>query len=546
MIAEAGGERLVFPFDYQHGARPSSLRHRLGGKGANLAEMTTVLGLPVPHGFTITTDACRAFLSDGWPAQLDQQIDQAVKELEEAAGRRFGDLVDPLLVSVRSGASHSMPGMLDTVLNVGLNGQVRRALAATSDDEEFAWDCYRRFLLMYGRVVLQRDDQVPGLADAESSRGRDVCRALLSHGASAFPEEPREQLAAAVRSVFTSWSSPRACAYRQHAGLDDSEGTAVNVQAMVFGNRDERSGSGVAFTRDLTTGERTPRGEFLWRAQGEDVVAGTHAPLDLGALAESLPDAHRQLLATFDQLEEHFADACEVEFTVESSRLWLLQVRRARPSGLGAFRVAVGLAAQAGWSITREDAVIRVTAEDLVQAQRPMFEGGSGAIAFGIGASPGAAVGHAVFSTDQALEQSALGVPVILVRDETSPADVRGMQVAEGILTSRGGMVSHAAVVARGWGIPAVVGAPIDIEADTFRVGDIAVAAGDLLSIDGETGAITLGAHNLTAAEFDEDVSTILSWADQISGRASLDADAEERLRAAQQRLREREQNLSR
>ncbi len=543
MTAQPDGERFVFPFDYHHGAPPSSLRHRLGGKGANLAEMTTVLGLAVPQGFTITTDACRAFLSDGWPPQLDRQIDQAVEELEAATGRRLGDPVDPLLVSVRSGAGHSMPGMLDTVLNVGLNEQVRVALAAGVGGEDFAWDCYRRFLLMYGRVVLRREDRV---AEGNASTAREVCRALLGPGAPAFPDDPREQLAAAVRAVFTSWSSPRARAYRRHAGIDDNEGTAVNVQAMVFGNRDEHSGSGVAFTRDLSTGERTPRGEFLWRAQGEDVVAGTHDTLDLGALAGRLPDVHHQLVATFDQLEEHFADACEVEFTVESSRLWILQVRHARPSGLGAFRVAAGLAAQTGWSITREDAVARITIEDLVQAQRPTFEGGAHALAFGVGASPGAAVGHAVFSTDQALEQSALGVPVILVRDETSPADVRGMQVAQGVLTSRGGMVSHAAVVARGWGIPAVVGAPIEIGVDTFRVGDIAVAAGDLLSIDGATGAITLGAQHRAPAESDKDVRTILSWADLISGGGPVDASAEERLHAAHRRLGEREQNLSR
>ena len=318
MTARTDHTPLVFPFDHHHDAPPCSLRHQLGGKGANLAEMTTVLGLGVPPGFTITTDACRAFLSDGWPAHLDRQIDRAVEELEASTGRRLGDPVDPLLVSVRSGASDSMPGMLDTVLNVGLNEQVRRALAASSGREDFAWDCYRRFLLMYGRVVLQRGDQ---LADRDGANSREVCRSLLAHDAPAFPDDPREQLAAAIRAVFASWNAPRADAYRQHAGLDGDGGTAVNVQAMVFGNRDERSGSGVAFTRDLSTGERTPRGEFLWQAQGEDVVAGTHVTLDLGALAGRLPDVHQQLLATFDHLERHFADVCEVEFTVESSRL---------------------------------------------------------------------------------------------------------------------------------------------------------------------------------------------------------------------------------
>ena len=535
MIARRGRARLVFPFDHHHGASGVSLRHRLGGKGANLAEMTTVLGLAVPPGFTITTDACRAYLSGGWPAHLDRQIDEALEELEASAGRRLGDPVDPLLVSVRSGARHSMPGMLDTVLNVGLNDRVRHALVARSGNEDFAWDCYRRFLLMYGKVVLRRDEQVP---DGDRATSREACRALLAHDAQAYPDDPREQLVAAVHAVFASWNSPRALAFRQHAGLDDDEGTAVNVQAMVFGNLDERSGTGVAFTRDLSTGARVPCGEFLWQAQGEDVVAGTHAPLDLDVLAEQLPDVHHQLLAAFDHLEEHFADACEVEFTVESSRLWILQVRRAKPSGLGAIRVAVGLATQPGWSITREEAVARITIEDLVQAQRPAFEDDTRPLAFGVGASPGAAVGRAVFSTDQALEQSAPGVPVILVRDETSPADVRGMQVAEGVLTSRGGMVSHAAVVARSWGIPAVVGAPIEIEGDSFRVGGTTVAAGDLLSIDGSTGAISVGAHNMKPPALDGDTAAILSWSDLMSGKDPTTAGPEERLRAAHQRLR--------
>ncbi len=534
MIARPGGTRLVFPFAHHHGTDETTLRHRLGGKGASLAEMTTVLGLPVPPGFTITTEACRAYLSGGWPEDLDRQIDEALEELEATAGRRLGDGVDPLLVSVRSGAGHSMPGMLDTVLNVGLNDRVRHTLTVRSGNEDFAWDCYRRFLLMYGKVVLRRDEQVP---DGDRASSRQACRALLAHGAEAYPDDPREQVAAAVRAVFASWNSPRAVTFRQHAGLDHAEGTAVNVQAMAFGNLDERSGSGVAFTRDLSTGARVPRGEFLWQTQGEDVVSGTHATLDLGVLAERLPDVHHELLATFDHLEEHFADACEVEFTVESSRLWILQVRRARPSGLGAIRVAVGLTTQPGWSITREEAVARITIEDLVQAQRPAFEDDSHPLAFGVGASPGAAVGRAVFSADQALERSAPGVPVILVRDETSPADVRGMQVAEGVLTSRGGMVSHAAVVARSWGIPAVVGAPIEIEGDSFRVGGTTVAAGDLLSIDGATGAISAGAHHMKAPAPDEDVTTILSWCDHISGEDPTTAGPEERLRAAHQHL---------
>jgi phosphohistidine swiveling domain-containing protein len=537
VTAPLGGERLVFSFDHPHEVAPRARRDLLGAKGANLAEMTSVLGLPVPPGFTISTEAGRAYLSKGWPETLDEQVDQALTYLEGHVGRRLGDPDDPLLVSVRSGASDSMPGMLDTVLDVGINDDVRRALATRSDDEGFAWDCQRRFLTMYGRVVLGRD--LPELASgAELPAVRAYCRALLDAEAEhAFPREPRAQLMAAVRAVFTSWHSPRARAYRQREGIDDAGGTAVNVQAMVFGNRDARSGSGVAYTRDPSTGARRPRGDFLWHAQGEDVVAGTHHTENLDVMAQKLPDVHRQLRSTFDQLEEHFADACEVEFTIESARLWILQVRRARNSGLGAIRLAIGLANQSGWSITREEAVVRVTVEDLEQAQRPQFENGEGILATGLGASPGAAVGHAVFSAEQALDQTARGLPVILVRDETSPADVRGMQVAEGVLTSLGGMVSHAAVVARGWGIPAVVGAPIDIAGDQFFVGEIVVRAGDVLSIDGVTGAITRGARALTPAATDDDVLTILSWADAISGSGSPTAPPEERLRAARQRL---------
>ena len=536
MIARRGRARLVFPFDHHHGASGVSLRHRLGGKGANLAEMTTVLGLAVPPGFTITTDACRAYLSGGWPAHLDRQIDEALEELEASAGRRLGDPVDPLLVSVRSGARHSMPGMLDTVLNVGLNDRVRHALVARSGNEDFAWDCYRRFLLMYGKVVLRRDEQVPDGDRATSPRRHAAPFSHTMHrripmipGSSSWrlctPSSPRgtrrvpspsvstrdSMMMKAPRSTCKRWSSATSTSVRGPAWLSP----AISRRAHAC-----------------------PCGEFLWQAQGEDVVAGTHASLDLDVLAEQLPDVHHQLLAAFDHLEEHFADACEVEFTVESSRLWILQVRRAKPSGLGAIRVAVGLATQPGWSITREEAVARITIEDLVQAQRPAFEDDTRPLAFGVGASPGAAVGHAVFSTDQALEQSAPGVPVILVRDETSPADVRGMQVAEGVLTSRGGMVSHAAVVARSWGIPAVVGAPIEIEGDSFRVGGTTVAAGDLLSIDGSTGAISVGAHNMKPPALDGDTAAILSWSDLMSGKDPTTAGPEERLRAAHQRLR--------
>jgi pyruvate, orthophosphate dikinase len=546
----SGGGLLVFAFEHPHDVAPQTLRPLLGGKGANLAEMTSVLGLPVPPGFTITTEAGRRYLADGWPEELDEQIDRALAELESRVGRRLGDPTDPLLVSVRSGASRSMPGMLDTVLDVGVNEEVRVALAAATGDEAFAWDCYRRFLTMYSRVVLGRppaDLPEPPTPPALSNHAalpavQDYCRALLTlAGAAPIPSEPRAQIAATVRAVFASWHSPRARAFRQREGIDEAGSTAVNVQAMVFGNRDDRSGSGVAFTRDPATGERPARGDFLWRAQGEDVVAGTHQSQDLGALARELPEVHGQLVSIFAELEEHFADACEVEFTVESGRLWMLQVRRARAAGLGAIRLALGLANQPGWSITRQEAVARVSVEDLEQAQRPEFDDADPVLATGLGASPGAAIGHAVFSAEEALEQSARGVPIILVRDETSPADVRGMQVAEGVLTSRGGLVSHAAVVARGWGIPAVVGAPIDIAGDHFRVGDTVVRQGDLLSIDGGTGTVTRGERTLTPAHADDDLGTLLTWADEIAGTGGASGSAApsppERLAAAHQKM---------
>jgi pyruvate,orthophosphate dikinase len=536
------GTRLVFAFDHRHPVAATSLRHQLGGKGANLAEMTGPLGLPVPPGFTITTGACRSFLSDGWPAALDEQIDRALKDLEARTGRRLGDPIDPLLVSVRSGASVSMPGMLDTVLDLGMNAVVRQALSTRTGDDMFAWDCYRRFLTMYGQVVLGQD--LPGPPAVDGSALRQYCEALLAQGPAEgrdiYPDDARAQLGAAIRAVFASWDAPRARAYRQHEGMDDTGGTAVNVQAMVYGNRDDRSGSGVAFTRDPTTGRRVPRGDFLWRAQGEDIVAGTHRTGGLETLAARLPDVHNQLVSAFDRLEEHFADVCDVEFTVESGRLWLLQVRRARRSGLGAIRLAVGLASQSGWAISRDEAVARITLADLDQAQQPEFGDQEEVLVVGEGASPGAAIGHVVFSADQALEQTEQGVAVILVRDETSPADVRGMQVAEGILTSRGGQVSHAAVVARGWGIAAVVGASIEVDTDSFSVGGTVVRAGDVISIDGTTGSVTLGARSMHAVQPGADLETLLSWADAIVDSDTPPAGRPERLLAAHQRMAER------
>ncbi|HEV3212491.1 MAG TPA: pyruvate, phosphate dikinase [Acidimicrobiales bacterium] len=528
--------RYVYDFGHAHRRPPMELKDLLGGKGANLAEMTSVLKLPVPPGFTITTDACRAWLTGVMPEGLVDEIARARRRLERAMGKRLGDARDPLLVSVRSGAKFSMPGMMDTVLNLGLNDRSVEGLAEQTDDRRFALDSYRRFISMYGRIVLGIDgaafDEPFDKAKADVGASSDAAvpferlavlvdelqQVVADATGRPFPQDPAVQLLGAVEAVFASWGGDRAIAYREREGIPHDLGTAVNVQAMVFGNRDDRSGTGVGFTRDPATGKRGAYGDFLINAQGEDVVAGIRLTEPLSAVRRRFPKVHQELLAIFGRLERHYRDMCDTEFTIEQGRLWMLQTRVGKRTGHAALRMAVEMTRAGDLRISRRDAVARITEDHLDQVLHPQFAATRPpAIATGLGASPGAAVGRCYFSADDALEASVRGEAVLLVRPETSPDDVRGMLAATGILTSRGGLVSHAAVVARGWGKPAVVGAEAVVV--TGRHATIAgheVDEGDWLSIDGATGAIMLGAVPLAEATAPKELTTILSWADAI------------------------------
>jgi pyruvate,orthophosphate dikinase len=532
----------VFAFDHKHRRSPMHLKDLLGGKGANLAEMTSVLGLPVPPGFTISTDACRAYMHGGWPAGLDEEVERHLKRLEKRMGRTLGDPSDPLLVSVRSGAKFSMPGMMDTVLNLGLNDESVKGLAAATSDERFAYDSYRRFIAMYGRIVLgidgaRFDEELERAKERSGARSdaeipAPVLRDLVEtykeivrrETGRPFPQDPKEQLRGAIEAVFKSWNGPRAIAYRVRERISHELGTAVNVQAMVFGNRDDNSGTGVAFTRNPATGENKPYGDFLVNAQGEDVVAGIRNTLPLDALAERFPAIYRELLGIFGRLEAHYRDMCDVEFTIEQGKLWMLQTRVGKRTGVAALKMAVdmtkGTRGPDGkvWKITREEAVSRVTAEHLDQVLHPQFATSDYTVlARGLAASPGAAVGRVYFTADDAEAAARRGEKVILVRNETSPEDVHGMIVAEGILTARGGLVSHAAVVARGWGKPAVVGAEaIRIADGSFTVDGVTVREGEWISINGTTGEVVRGQVPLSSSAATEEFHTVLGWADRI------------------------------
>ncbi len=528
------------------------MKDLLGGKGANLAEMMSVLGLPVPHGFTITTDACRHYMHRGWPKPLDDEIARHVTSLEKKMGRKLGDARDPLLVSVRSGAKFSMPGMMDTVLNLGLNDKSVKGLAVSTSNERFAYDSYRRFISMYGRIVLGVDahvfevplehaKEVAGArSDAELSEAvlKELCEtykaAVARETGKPFPQDPGRQLRGAIEAVFRSWNGPRAVAYRVREKISHELGTAVNVQAMVFGNRDDNSGTGVGFTRNAATGEAVPYGDFLVNAQGEDVVAGIRNTEDLDALRTKFPEIHGELLRIFARLERHYRDMCDTEFTIEQGKLWMLQTRVGKRTGAAALRMAVEMTKPTGsgrsaWKISRQDAVMRVAAEHLDQVLHPQFAQKAPAIAKGLAASPGAAVGRVYFTADDAEAAARTGEDVVLVRNETSPEDVHGMMVARGVLTVRGGLVSHAAVVARGWGTPAVVGAEsIKIDDRSFVAGDVTVNEGDWISIDGTTGVVMLGKLELASSEPPAEFTTILKWADEIRrGKMSVRANAD-------------------
>ncbi|HEX2851383.1 MAG TPA: pyruvate, phosphate dikinase [Acidimicrobiales bacterium] len=538
----------VFAFDHKHRKPPMSMKDLLGGKGANLAEMTSVLGLPVPPGFTISTDACREYMYSGWPAGLDDEVAKHVAKLEKTMGKKLGDAADPLLVSVRSGAKFSMPGMMDTVLNLGLNDESVEGLAKQTSDERFAYDSYRRFISMYGRIVLDIEgehfdrllemgkewDGVEADADVSADTLRRLCqryKEIVERSTGLpFPQDPADQLRGAIEAVFRSWNGARAVAYRVRERISHDLGTAVNVQTMVFGNRDENSGTGVGFTRNPATGENKAYGDFLVNAQGEDVVAGIRNTEPLDVLSTRFPKISKELLSIFDRLEAHYRDMCDTEFTIEQGKLWMLQTRVGKRTGVAALRMAVEMTKGRKWKISKEEAILRVTADHLDQVLHPQFASKDiTVLTKGLGASPGAAVGKVYFTADDAADAADRGDKVILVRTETSPEDVHGMIVAEGILTARGGLVSHAAVVARGWGKPAVVGAEkIRISGKRFIAGDVAVHEGDVISIDGTTGEVVLGAVEVSSATPPAEFDVILGWADEIrKGKLGVRANAD-------------------
>jgi pyruvate,orthophosphate dikinase len=527
---------MKYVYAFEEGSKEQ--KYLLGGKGANLAEMTKI-GLPVPPGFTITTEACNAYMAGGdqLPEGLMDEVEKALVELEAKMSKRLGDPVDPLLVSVRSGAPFSMPGMMDTVLNLGLNDTSVGGIAKQTDNERFAYDSYRRFVQMFGKIVLDVDgdrfeevltelraargvDSDPELS-ADDLRGlAEAFKGIVQADAGVdFPQDPREQLRYAIEAVFRSWNGKRARDYRKMESIPDDLGTAVNVQAMVYGNKGDDSGTGVAFTRDPATGENRPYGDFLANAQGEDVVAGIRATLPLDAMGEYFPECHVQLLDVMQRLQNHYRDMCDIEFTIEQGRLFLLQTRVGKRTAAAALRMAVEMEGEG--LIDKRDAVRRIEPAQLDQLLHAQFDPTAKyeTLAKGLNASPGAAVGKVFFTADHAEAAHAAGERVILVRPETSPDDLHGMIAAEGILTSRGGLVSHAAVVARGMGTPAVCGASalhIDVEGKQFKANGTVVREGDVISINGTTGEVVVGPVAVITPEPTREFETILSWADEF------------------------------
>jgi pyruvate,orthophosphate dikinase len=542
----------------------ADMRDLLGGKGANLAEMSN-LGLPVPPGFTISTEVCAYFYTNGrrYPDGLEDEVSVALVGLAALTGKSFGDPENPLLVSVRSGARASMPGMMDTVLNLGLNDETVEALAAGAD-RRFAYDSYRRFIQMYSNVVLEIDHHLfeERLDEFKDERGYTLDTDLIANDWSElvrdykviverergapFPQDAREQLWGAIGAVFASWMNQRAITYRRLHDIPESWGTAVNVQSMVFGNMGETSATGVAFTRNPSTGEKVLYGEFLVNAQGEDVVAGIRTPQDLteaariaaGSDKPSLESAMPKAFASFqnicETLERHYRDMQDLEFTIENGKLWMLQTRAGKRTGKAALKIAVDLAGEG--LITREEAVLRVDPAALDQLLHPTIDPNveRDLIATGLPASPGAASGEIVFSSDEAESLKGQGKKVVLVRIETSPEDIHGMHAAEGILTTRGGMTSHAAVVARGMGKPCVSGAGgvrVDYRTETLSAGERVFKKGDVITIDGTTGQVLAGAAEMQQPELSGDFSSLMDWADaarrmRVRANAETSADA--------------------
>ncbi|WP_157015012.1 pyruvate, phosphate dikinase [Mesorhizobium xinjiangense] len=559
--------KWVFAFGGGSAEGGAGDRNLLGGKGANLAEMCS-LGLPVPPGFTITTELCTHYYANDrtYPEELEAEVDRALAKVGEVTGRRFGDPDNLLLVSVRSGARASMPGMMDTVLNLGLNDETVEALARDSGDRRFAYDSYRRFIQMYCDVVMGLDhenfeeileDGKAGLGyefdtdlSAEDwSRIVDLYKAkVLEELDTPFPQDPREQLWGAIGAVFSSWMNHRAITYRRLHNIPESWGTAVNVQAMVFGNMGDDSATGVAFTRNPSTGEKKLYGEFLVNAQGEDVVAGIRTPQSLTeearvaagsdkpSLQKVLPDAFADFVRIADTLEGHYRDMQDLEFTIERGKLWMLQTRAGKRTAKAALKIAVEMAEEG--LITREEAVARIDPASLDQLLHPTIdpEASRDVIGIGLPASPGAATGEIVFSSDEAEELKAHGRKVILVRVETSPEDIHGMHAAEGILTTRGGMTSHAAVVARGMGKPCVSGTGslrVDYKKQTMQALGRTFNKGDVITIDGANGQVLAGAVAMLQPELSGDFASIMEWADairQMKVRTNAETPADARM----------------
>jgi pyruvate,orthophosphate dikinase len=527
------------------------MKDLLGGKGAGLAEMTNA-GLPVPPGFTITTEACNAYYGVGgrFPETMWEQTLDAMKEVERASGKRFGDASNPLLVSVRSGSKFSMPGMMDTVLNLGLNEETLEGLAALTSNDRFAYDAYRRFIQMFGKIVLGVDGELFDHALDEAKRKakakqdtdlsakdlKQVCKEfkkiVKSQTGKNFPTEPYSQLEEAVKAVFRSWNGDRAKSYRQIERIPDNLGTAVNVVTMVFGNMGNDSGTGVAFTRNPKSGVKELFGDYLTNAQGEDVVAGIRTPKRISQLSEDMPEVYDQFVEVADKLERHYKDMQDLEFTIERGKLWMLQTRNGKRTGPAAVKIAVDMVGEG--LIDEAAAVMRVPASDLDQLLHKMVDPKAqvNVLTQGIDASPGAATGRVVFTPEEAETWAADGTPIILVRRETSPEDVRGMKAAQAILTSTGGPTSHAAVVARGWGKPCVVGAgeiEINLAKNEFLVNGSRIKRGDWVTVDGTTGHIIEGQAPLINPELGDDFHQLMKWADKYRTlRVRTNADTPE------------------
>jgi pyruvate,orthophosphate dikinase len=552
--------QYVYSFGAGESSGDASMKSLLGGKGANLAEMSK-LGLPVPPGFTLTTEVCTEFYknSRAYPKDLAGQVDAALAALEQKTGKRFGDPANPLLVSVRSGARASMPGMMDTVLNLGLNDETVEGLAQLSGDARFAYDSYRRFIQMYSDVVLELEhgafEEILGAhkdmneyrSDTELTGDdwKEVVRqfkaAVQREWGKPFPSDPKEQLWGAIGAVFSSWMNQRAITYRKLNNIPESWGTAVNVQAMVFGNMGETSATGVAFTRDPSTGEKKFYGEYLINAQGEDVVAGIRTPKPLTkaareamkeggeSLEEAMPGVFAELTAHYQKLEAHYRDMQDIEFTVERGTLYMLQTRNGKRTAKAALKIAIDMANEG--LITKNEAVQRVDAGSLDQLLHPTIAPNykRDLICKGLPASPGAAVGVVIFDSDEAEARAAKGEAVILVRDETSPEDIHGMHAAKAVVTARGGMTSHAAVVARGMGRPCVSGAGdirIDMKAQEFRAAGRVIKKGDTITVDGSSGQVLFGAADMVQPELTGDFGTLMEWADGAR-RMKVRANAE-------------------